>query len=523
MRAVVDRSWWRRAAWWLAAGAVARHANGLWQLRRTLAWVDQPSGPATMAEAGAGPRFHIVLPVLREQDHIADALDWFVPLLGSVPGSTLTVVSSAREERERDHLIDALTGLRASEITGQRFSQLTAGEITELRILAEDRDGLPRQLAGRVLRSTPLTSEVVEQELLARRDATTSVRHVHYRGTGRKAAQVNAAVEQIKDTGEGDYVAVYDVDSRPDSLLLERTAVFIGQRLHTDGRWPRVLQQSARFATQGISGRCWERSLCRGAARVQTLWTLRREIPALRRYAAAARRPSQGRVVDTLRRGLAQTVGHGLLVRVDTFRKVGGLPTFTVLDDIPFGYRITLDGIPVDSVPYTYVVAAPEQLSELLAQGSRWFQNYLDYPVCFAQWRNLGDGGLGHLAALTVAAYRGATWLFATPVTAACVWLALSPRAIPVVRATAFAALWLGVVGPVRVLGEADTGAPPGYAETVRECGETLAAYLLRSAGPALAIGQWALRGTRQTALSPKTNRRAGVSGPAPAVEGSVS
>lgn len=502
-----DRPWWRSPAWWVAAAAVTHQADGLRQLRRTLAWVDQPTAPGSPALTEAAVRFHVVLPVLREQEHIADALHWFVALLSGFPGSTLTVVTTAREELEREHLIGSLTGLRAAHITGQRFPQLTETEIAELTREA-GASVLPQQSAMRVLRARASTPEVVESELTAYRGAEIAVRHVHYEGEGRKAAQVNAAVEQIAPAGEGDYLAVYDVDSRPSELLLARTAAFIGQRVQAEGRWPAVIQQSARFATQGTADGWWDRSVCRGAARLQTLWTLRREIPAFRRYGASTRRPSQGPVVDTLRQGLAQTVGHGLLVRVDTFRMVGGLPTFTVLDDLPFGYRLTIEGIAVDSLPYTYTVAAPEQVEELIAQGGRWFQNYLDYPACYTHWKAEGKGAHRHLAAQAVGAFRGSTWALATPVTAVCLGLALSPRVAPAVRVTAAASLWLGVVAPVRLLGRAESGRALGATETVRHCGETLAAYLLKSAGPALAIGQWAARGSRRTALSPKSNRR---------------
>ncbi|WP_035847314.1 glycosyltransferase family 2 protein [Kitasatospora azatica] len=512
-----DQPWWRRPSWWLAAAAAAHQADGLWQLRKTLAWADQPPALGTSAAEPEGLRFHIVLPVLREQGHIADALDWFVPLLGGFPGSTLTVVTTAREEREREHLVDSLTGLRAGQITGQRFPQLTDTEVTELAkaATASTAGVLPRHHAVRILRASPLTSQIVGQELRTRPAGPVPVRHVHYEGTGRKAAQVNAAVERITAAGEGDYIAVYDIDSRPDALLLGRTAAFIGQHLAADGHWPHVVQQSARFTTQQVAERWWDRNLCQGAARLQTLWTLRREIPALRRYSASARRAPQTPAVDTLRRGLAQTVGHGLLVRVDTFRKVGGLPTFTVLDDVPFGYRLTIEGIPVDSLPHTYTVAAPEQVGELLAQGSRWFQNYLDYPACFTQWRGEGEGVHRHAAALAVAVFRGGTWMLATPVTAACLALTLLPRTAPATRVTAATALWLGVVAPVRMLGVAESGRAPGAVETVRQCGQTLAAYLLKSAGPALAIGQWAACGTRQGVLSPKSNHRAAMSAPA--------
>nr|WP_237419284.1 glycosyltransferase family 2 protein [Kitasatospora sp. SID7827] len=356
-----------------------------------------------------------------------------------------------------------------------------------------------------MLSGFPTTADIVTAELARLPQADPLVRHVHYRGDGRKAAQVNAAVEQLAIAdAEQEYIAVYDVDSRPSRELLERTAEFLARRRAADGELPCVVQQSARFATQGAAGAWWERSLCRGAARAQTLWTVRREIPNLRQQADTARCPHTGPGLP----GLAQTVGHGLLVRTDVFRKVGGLPTFTVLDDVAFGYRLTLDGIPVDSLPFTTTVPAAEYLRELLAQSERWFQSYLDYPKCAACWHAEGHGSSrDHAMALTIGAYRGMAWLLVSPATALCLALALDPRTRLPVRAAAATALWASAVAPVRALAVAE-GQPLTVRATAVRSAETLAGLLLKSVGPLTALGRWAVSGTRHTALAPKSNRR---------------
>ncbi|WP_030256344.1 MULTISPECIES: glycosyltransferase [Streptomyces] len=481
----------------------ARNANGLRQVRRTLAWADQP-GDRRAAEPMV---LHVVIPVLREQQQITAVLAWFVPLLRGLPGSTLTLVSTAREERERQHLAARLAEATTADLTVERFPQLTGEELTALgEALAGSGEGsLAGAVAAEVLSGFPTTADVITAELACLPESAPVVRHVHYQGDGRKAAQVNAAVEQLATADAGqEYIAVYDVDSRPSRELLERTTEFLDRRRAQDGELPRVVQQSARFATQDAAGSWWERSLCRGAARAQTLWTLRREIPNLRRYADVARRPHTGPGLP----GLAQTVGHGLLVRMDVFRKVGGLPTFTVLDDVAFGYRLTLGGIPVDSLPFTTTVPAAEYLSELLAQSERWFQSYLDYPKCAVRWHAEGHGSRrDHAAALTIGAYRGMAWLLVSPATATCLALALGPRTRLPVRAAAATALWAATVAPVRALAAAEGRRLTGR-ETVVRSAETLAGLLLKSVGPLTALGRWAVTGTRQTALAPKSNRR---------------
>ncbi|MFB7472571.1 glycosyltransferase family 2 protein [Kitasatospora sp. NPDC056184] len=489
---------WRRPSWWIAAAVAARNVNGLRQVRQTLAHVDRPAQAVSVEPMV----LHVVIPVLREQQHISGALAWFVPLLRDFPGSTLTLVSTAREERERAHLVGRLAGATADDLTVQRFPQLTSEELTALAEALAKTGGrvLTLATAAEALSAFPTTADVIASGIAGLREPV--VRHVHYEGDGRKAAQVNAAVEQLAADSAEEYVAVYDVDSRPSLELLQRTAEFLAYRRAEDGELPRVVQQSARFAAQGAADTWWERALCRGAARAQTLWTLRREIPNLRGYAESAHRTRPGL------RGLAQTVGHGLLVRTDVFRQVGGLPTFTILDDVAFGYRLTLDGIPVDSLPFTTTVSAAEYLPELLSQSDRWFQNYLDYPQCAARWHAQGHGSrLDHAAALAIGTYRGMAWLLVSPATAACLALVLGPRTRPPVRAAATAALWTATVAPVCQFAKAE-GRPLTVRETAVQSAETLAGLLLKSIGPMTALGRWAATGTRHSALAPKSNRR---------------
>ncbi|KIQ62855.1 hypothetical protein TR51_28530 [Kitasatospora griseola] len=482
----------------------ARNLNGHRQVRRTLAWADQPESRPAVAEPMV---LHVVIPVLREQQQISAALAWFVPLLRGFPGSTLTLVSTAREERERRHLADRLAGARATDLTVERFPQLSDDELTALAgtLRGTGRNVLTGTMAAEVLSGFPTTADVITAELARLPASDPMVRHLHYQGDGRKAAQVNAAVEQLATVNaDQEYIAVYDVDSRPSRELLEQTAQFLASKRAQDGALPRVVQQSARFTTQGAARSWWERGLCRGAARAQTLWTLRREIPNLRRYADAARRPRTEPGLP----GLAQTVGHGLLIRTDVYQQAGGLPTFTVLDDVAFGYRVTVGGIPVDSLPFTTTVPAAEHLSELLSQSERWFQSYLDYPKCAARWHAEGHGSLtDHVAALAIGAYRGTAWLLVSPATVVCLVLTLGPRTRLPVRAASTVALWAATVAPVRALAAAE-GRPLTARETAVRSAETLAGLLLKSVGPLTALGRWAVTGTRYSVLAPKSNRR---------------
>lgn len=514
MTAARRRPGWADPWLWTVAGAAARHAVGAWRLRQSLAFLDasRRSLPADGPSSASAPVLHLVIPVLWEQQHVAGAVRWFADLAQQIPGCTVTFVSTAREEHERQLLIGRLTGLTAAAVTARRFPQLTPDDVDQLSNLARLQP-LTEADARTVLGGRRLTGDVLDTVLAARPPAGV-VRHVRYPGSGRKAAQINHAVAGLSEKDPGlAYVVVYDVDSRPDVAMLRCTIEHLLHRKQTTGRLPLVVQQSARFHTAGSARRGWERSICRGSATVQTLWTLRREIPSFRRFAYAGAHATGLSAVDAARRGLVQTVGHGLLVRLDLFRDLEGMPEYTTLDDLPFGYALTLRGIPVDVLPVLLDAPAPEHAAELVTTLRRWWSSYLDYPACAkAAYRNGVGDRAEHAAALATAGYRAAAWLAAGPATAICAVAVLRPSSRPLVRLLGAAALWLGCVTPVRMSAAAEP-LTPGPASQAQQAVEVFAAYLVRGLGPATAVGSAVtrhLRGriTAGLDLSPKTYHR---------------
>jgi len=509
------RVWWRDPWLWICAAAAGRHAVGAWRLRQTMAFLAQ--APPADPSGEEHPTLHLVVPVLWEQAHVGAAVRWFAELMRELPGSTLTIVTTAREEREREYLVDDVAGCTSRMITARRFPQLTPDQLRTLVAAAQagPRGRLTHDAAVSVVLRARLTCDVVADLLHYPDLADVPIRHVHYAGAGRKAAQVNFAVARLDGAADGDYIAVYDVDSRPDLVLVRHTLGYVAERRQADGELPAVVQQSAVFATRGAAGRAWQRHVCRGSARLQTLWTVRREIPSFRRYTAATRRPSGVALIDATRRGLAQTVGHGLLVRLDVYREMGGLPEYTVLDDLPFGYQLTAAGVPVHVAPVMSSAPAPETVTDLISTHRRWFHNYLDYPACAVAARRAGHGTLAeHAIALCVAGYRAATWMLSSPATAACALTLLRRTTSPHARMFAGAALWLGCATPVRMLA-ASQADRPSWATQVRDAVEIFAAYLIKSIGPIAAIAQ-ATVPAKGFAPAPKTHRR----GPHPEEQG---
>jgi hypothetical protein len=170
-------TWWRDPWLWTNAAVAARHAMGAWRLRQTTAFLSSARLPTDQAGGrGDVPPLHMVVPVLWEQDHVGTALEWFATLLRQLPGSTLTVVTSGREDREREHLVDAVAHCPARLITARRFPHLTAEEIRDLTAHA---DAAGRAGVASVLSRRPFTRDAVAGVLDRPAFADAPIRHVH--------------------------------------------------------------------------------------------------------------------------------------------------------------------------------------------------------------------------------------------------------------------------------------------------------------------------------------------------------
>jgi Glycosyltransferase like family 2 len=485
----------------IATLILARQASGYRNLHRTLRFLaDRDEGQPS---AGHMPVVHIVVPMLREQPTVPAAMDWYAHILRHLPTWTVTFVTTAREDAERD-LLAGLASRSSRPLTAGSMPQATRAELAALEHARRAASGPLGQASARAaLAAVPTTSSMLDAALGSAELDGLAMRHVHYPGSGRKAAQVNYAASTLSDADDSSYLAVYDADSRPEPADLARIGHRIGLAALRDGSAPQIVQQSARFAVTQASPGSLGSATCRGAATLQTLWTLRREIPSFRRYEHAIRTAHGRPVIDCARRGLAQTVGHGLFVRRDVFEQLGGLPEKTFLDDVPFGYRATMRAVQVEVVPHLETAEAPGDARELVSQSKRWFRSYLDYPSMARETHAAGVCTRQEQAvALSIAAYRGAAWLLRGPAALAALALTIRPGH-PATRALSAAALWFGYAAPLRALAELeDQAAVPSATRSA----ELFTAAVLSSVGPFLALAD-AIRRSAGEGFSPKARR----------------
>ncbi|MEU3538085.1 glycosyltransferase family 2 protein [Streptomyces paromomycinus] len=501
-------------AWAGAAAVTVRGVGGAVRTAQSLAWLTTvaPAGITAQADA-SGTRCVLVLPLLREQTIIGEALDHFEKTAAARPGTVLLVVTTAREEAERagheQHLPDLAHAVATGASPGRvasRFAGLLPRD--QLLALADRCSGRPyaqcAERARQALDALPTTAELAGALCAQARGRGVDVRHLHYpHPHGAMAHQVNYAADRVLAELEPEerrrwWIGLYNADSRPHPDTLAAVAARAA-----DPR-TRIVQQSALFTgnlaemPRGLAG-----ATAAGAAWLQSRWTLAREIPRLHRQAAAAR--SAGRPVP-----LAHCVGHGLFVRGDVWTAWGGLPTETMNEDLALSFLACAAGVPIDPLPVLEIGDAPTSPLALIRQQSQWFWSYAQYPAMsrLAAARGLGTPAVRWWLTATGLG-RGALWLGQSPAVAATLALPLlhrraggSPLSTVATACGAVLALGAYLGLPARAL-----AARAPATNSTRQWG-MLPAALVFSAGPwhCLARAAWC-RLTGCTARHAKTER----------------
>jgi hypothetical protein len=327
----------RTAVRLILAAQVVRHTV---VLANVVASVRFLSSPPAGRRAGHGPRIAVVLPMLREQAVIAQAVDHFRSMLRE--GDVLLLVTTARE-----------SGDSAREPT---TPVIAAG-------LADD-----------------------EQ-----------VRHLHLRDRlGRKGDQINLAARMLARWQSPDrhadwLIVVYDADSRPPNGSLSAFAEAATH--HPDVH---VFHQSARFEVRGTHLCRFERAAAHAGALRANRFVLAYELPRLR---SRAPRASQIR-----RRTAALTYGHisghGLALRLP-FLRDRPMPSRTDMEDMRYSFGLAADRVAVMPLSCLDCSEVPAPWSAQFRQAERWFSGP-GRALAYAHERRAARRGGGY--AVTVSA-----------------------------------------------------------------------------------------------------------------------
>ncbi|MFB7278958.1 hypothetical protein ACFCZV_17750 [Streptomyces hydrogenans] len=336
-------------------------------------------------DGATAPHVVLLVPALREQALLGEVVRAAAGL--SYPPGRLhvIVVTTQREERERDTALARVPAL-ATELAGggvEDAAARLAGIVPSGRAVETVRrtraSGDPADTLRAEIGTVPTTREVAEALLpgIAADHPGVGLRHLHYTDEGAKSSQLVHAVERLPDLLPPDadpaytYVGLYDADSQPDLTSLEHLAATVSRG---DGPPPDLVQQLPLQLRRPHAARP-------GAAdvlmRAHALADLRRRagVEAYRLLARhrirSARLPAR---LSALAEPVVYGVGAGLFVRHDTLVSIGMYEE--PVDDLLVGYKLSSAGAVMDVLPVFNLVdryAGPRALGKayaLVAHGS---------------------------------------------------------------------------------------------------------------------------------------------------------
>lgn len=287
----------------LATGALIRQVNttlGLRSTFRQLGAVPPPPNPKHLPP----PRLTIIIPVYREERIISETCAFYAEALRELPHIELVICGTARER---------------------------------------DLDRNP-------------TLDIAREALLGVRGA----RVIEYpQSNGFKVDQLNFALDVTQGVGASEYVAVFDVDSRPEPGTFEEFTTAALSR-------PDVVQQHALFVKNlpSLEGK----PLQIGQAFYQSRWTIAHEVPRFRLYSAGLS-------------PFVHLIGHGMFVRRELLKEYGGFPTGTTTDDAHIGFFVTADRRRIVSIRAFDISDNPTNWAETSAQLYGWSRGPFDAAV----------------------------------------------------------------------------------------------------------------------------------------------
>lgn len=294
---------------------------------------------------------------MREQDIIINTLQHFLKLIERNHNVKLLVVTTQKEDYEKqkslflkDQLIRDLNKNIKDQRLFLKYNKVLSKE--EIKDILKYRkcEYIFEIIADKIKNSK--TTNILIQEFIKNNNLEDKLYHFHYPyNEGIMADQLNYVLNNFMFENEKQYYfAVYNADSIPNIKTINEIIENIKINYY-----PKVIQQYS------VPLSNWNEisNLMRGFAIYQSNFELRYGL-------INASLPS-----DFL---YTYVVGHGMYLRVDSLKKIGGFNTKYWCEDIYMSYILRNNKIPIYPIHTLEIMQSPCCLSILAKQNAVWFR-----------------------------------------------------------------------------------------------------------------------------------------------------
>lgn len=330
------------------------------------------------------PNILIVIPCLREQDIIIQTLKHFLDLTNNLANVKILVVTTQKEEFEREKnmylkgkfIKDVKNNMELQKLINKYNKILSTNEIKKILKYSKYKD--VEEIINSKIKNSKTTNDLIE-EFITQSKLQEKVYHFHYpNNEGIMANQLNYVLNNFEFKDEKNYYfSVYNADSIPNKDTIAEVIKTINENDN-----PKVIQQYS----VPISNWNELSNLMKGVAIYQSNFELR-----------------YGLINSYFPNKLLYTyvVGHGMYIRVDILKEIGGFETKYWCEDIYMSYVLRNKEISIYPIKTLEIMQSPQYLSILTKQNAVWFKTSFEclkiFIDVFKQNRKINLNSIGWL------------------------------------------------------------------------------------------------------------------------------
>lgn len=330
------------------------------------------------------PSILIVIPCLREQDIIIQTLNYFLELTNNLSNIKILVVTTQKEEFEKENNLylkeqfikDVKNNIELKKLINKYNKILSTNEIKD--ILKYSKSENIEEFVNNKIKSSKTTNNLID-DFIIQNHLEEKVYHFHYpNNEGIMADQLNYVLNNFEFKDERNYYfSVYNADSIPNKDTIKEILKTIN-----NNDCPKVIQQYS------VPMSNWNElsNLMKGFAIYQSNFELR-----------------YGLINSYFPNKLLYTyvVGHGMYIRVDILKQIGGFETKYWCEDIYMSYVLRNKDISIYPIETLEIMQSPQYLSILTKQNAVWFKTSFEclkiFKDVFNQNRKVNSNSMGWL------------------------------------------------------------------------------------------------------------------------------
>ena len=360
--------------------------TGLWCFHRSFKYMRKHNKKVEnkVQTKEKAPNILIAIPCLREQDIIIQTLKHFLDLTNNLANVKILVVTTQKEEFEREKnmylkgqfIKDVKNNIELQKLINKYNKILSTNEIKEILKYSNSKD--IEEIINNKIKNSKTTNNLIE-EFITQSNLQEKVYHFHYpNNEGMMADQLNYVLNNFEFKDEKNYYfSVYNADSIPNKDTITEVIKTINEN---DS--PKVIQQYS------VPMSNWNElsNLMKGFAIYQSNFELR-----------------YGLINSYFPNKLLYTyvVGHGMYIRVDILKEIGGFETKYWCEDIYMSYVLRNKDISIYPIKTLEIMQSPQYLSILAKQNAVWFKTSFEclkiFIDVFKQNRKVNSNSIGWL------------------------------------------------------------------------------------------------------------------------------